>query len=238
MGKRIIAQKRGRGSSRYHVHSFHYKGKAKTSRDKEGAMVTDIISCKGHTAPLAEVTYDDGEKGLVIASEGICVGDVIDMSSEAKLDHGNVLKLSDIPEGVSICNIEAVPGDGGKFVRASGGVAKVVSKSKSGVVVQFPSRRQKSFHVDCRATVGTVAGAGRVEKPFLKAGNKFKAMKARNRYWPKVSANSMNAVDHPFGNSRSSFKANSRPAPRNAPPGRRVGAIRPRKTGRSRSRRV
>ncbi|MFP4118866.1 MAG: 50S ribosomal protein L2 [Candidatus Woesearchaeota archaeon] len=238
MGKRITAQKRGRGSLRYQVHSFRYKGKAKTLRGRDSALVTDLVSCKGHSAPLAQVCYDDGTAGFTIAPEGLCVGDVIDMSSQAKLDHGNVLKLDDIPEGVSVFNLESVPGDGGKFVRSSGNYAKVVSKSKAGVVVEFPSRRQRSFNPDCRATIGAVAGGGRVEKPFLKAGNKYKAMKARNKYWPRVSANSMNAVDHPFGNSRSSFKAKSRPAPRNAPPGRRVGAIRPRKTGRSRSRRV
>ncbi|MGM5480960.1 MAG: 50S ribosomal protein L2 [Nanobdellota archaeon] len=238
MGKRITAQKRGRGSSRYRVHSFRYKGKAKTLARKDGALVTDLVSCRGHSAPLAQVCYDDGTGGYTIAPEGACVGDIIDMSDEAKVDHGNVMKLNDIPEGVSIFNIESIPGDGGKFVRSSGTVARVISKSKTGIVVEFPSRRQRRFNPDCRATIGTVAGGGRVEKPFLKAGNKHFAMKARNRYWPRVSANSMNAVDHPFGNSRSSFKAKSRPAPRNAPPGRRVGAIRPRKTGRSRSRRV
>lgn len=238
MGKRIIAQRRGRGSLQYRVHSFHHKGEAKLSRNKANALVTDLIHCSGHSAPLAEVRYDDGEKGLIIASEGLAVGDTIDMSSGAKVDHGNVMKLSDVPEGVSVFNIEAVPGDGGKFVRSSGAVAKVVSKSKSGVLVRFPSRRQKEFNHECRVMIGGVAGAGRVEKPFLKAGSKHKAMKVKHKYWPNVSPNSMNAVDHPFGNSRSTFKSKSRPAPTNAPPGRRVGAIRPRKTGRSRSRRV
>lgn len=238
MGKRITAQKRGRGTSRYRVHSFRYKGKAKVLPRRESALVTDLVSCKGHTAPLAQVCYDDGLPGFVIAPEGVCVGDVLDLSDEAKLDHGNVMKLTDIPEGVSIFNIESVPGDGGKFVRSSGTFARIVSKSKAGVVVEFPSRRQKRFNSSCKATIGTVAGGGRVEKPFLKAGKKYMAMRARNKYWPRVSANSMNAVDHPFGNSRSTFKAKSKPAPRNAPPGRRVGAIRPRKTGRSRSRRV
>ena len=80
--------------------------------------------------------------------------------------------------------------------------------------------------------IGVVAGGGRVEKPFLKAGKKFFAMKAKNKYWPKVSASAMNAVAHPFGNKRTLRKSKAKPAPKNAPPGRLVGAIRPRRTGR------
>ena len=237
MGKRIIAQKRGRGSSRYRVHSFKYKGRAKVASRKDNALVVDLIGCRGHTAPLAQVLYDDGQQGLIIAPEGVGVGDTLDLSPEAKIAHGNIVQLKNIPEGITIFNIEAVPNDGGKFVRSSGAGARIISRSPSAVVVQFPSRKQKKFNPNCRATIGVVAGGGRVEKPFLNAGRKFYSMRARNKLWPTVSANAMNAVDHPFGNSRSLYKAKSRPAPRNAPPGRRVGHIRPRKTGRSRSRR-
>ncbi|MCX8147621.1 MAG: 50S ribosomal protein L2, partial [Candidatus Woesearchaeota archaeon] len=42
---------------------------------------------------------------------------------------------------------------------------------------------------------------------------------------------SMNAVDHPHGTSRSSKKGRPTIAPRNAPPGAKVGKIRPRRTG-------
>ena len=68
----------------------------------------------------------------------------------------------------------------------------------------------------------------------MKAGIKFKAMKAKGKYWPIVSAASMNAVDHPLGGARSSRKGRPTIAPRNAPPGRKVGMIRPRHTGRNR----
>ena len=96
----------------------------------------------------------------------------------------------------------------------------------------LPSKKQKEFHPGCRASIGVVAGAGRKEKPFYKAGRKYHAMKAKNKYYPKTSAQSMNAVDHPFGNKRSSRKSKAKPAPRDAPPGRKVGMIRPRRTGR------
>ena len=167
-----------------------------------------------------------------MAPEGLRVGDELDFSENAKLAFGNVMKLRDIPEGVPIFNIEAVPKDGGKFLRSSGASARIISKTKSHIVVQFPSKKQKKFNSECRAMIGVVAGGGRLEKPILKAGNKYYKMKARNKYWPIVSASAMNAVAHPFGNKRTARKSKAKPAPKNAPPGRLVGAIRARRTGR------
>ena len=238
MGKLITAQKRGKGSSTFRTHSFKFKGQAKMLSQKS-ALVADIVHCSGHSAPLALLYYDDGSSAYSIAAEGMTVGDNLTLSNtDSELKTGNVLALKDIPEGVMIYNIEARPNDGGKFVRASGGSARVVSKTKDGVIVQMPSRKQKKFNPDCRAIIGVVAGSGRVDKPFLKAGNKYYAMKARNKYWPIVSASAMNAVAHPFGNKRTARKSKAKPAPKNAPPGRLVGAIRPRQTGRSRGKRV
>jgi len=77
-----------------------------------------------------------------------------------------------------------------------------------------------------------IAGSGRTEKPLLKAGNKFHKMKAKNKMWPIVSGNSMNAVSHPFGSKKSNSKGRPTQSSRNAPPGRKVGKIAPRRTGR------
>lgn len=231
MGKNIIAQRRGKGSSVFRNHGFNFKGEAKIL-PKENAYIADIVHCAGHSAPLMGLIYDDGSASYAIAPEGVRVGDKLDFSENAKIAFGNFLKLKDIPEGVEIFNIEGTPNDGGKFLRSTGTSARVISRTPKSVVVQFPSKKQKKFHPDCKAMIGVVAGGGRVEKPFLKAGNKFYAMKARNKYWPKVSASAMNAVAHPFGNKRTLRKSKSKPAPKNAPPGRLVGAIRPRRTGR------
>ena len=75
-------------------------------------------------------------------------------------------------------------------------------------------------------------GNVRLDKPFLTAGRKFFKMKATNKLWPRSSGAKMNAVDHPFGNKRSSRKSKARVAPKNAPPGRKAGMIRARRTGR------
>ena len=124
------------------------------------------------------------------------------------------------------------PGDGGKFVRSSGSFAKVISRIGNKVIVRLPSRKEKEFNVECRACIGTIAGGGRKEKPILKAGNAMRAKRARNKLYPRVSPNSMSAIAHPFGNTRSLRKSKAKPISRNAPPGRKVGAVAARRTGR------
>ena len=235
MGKNIISQARGKGSPTYKAPSFRYKGEAKhNSRSEETAqgIIVDLIKCQGHSAPLAAVEYETGELSLMIAPEGIKVGDIVCSGKEADVKFGNILPLEKIPEGTMIYNIESTPGDGGKFVRSSGTFAKLVSKIGTNVVVQLPSKKKKTFSSACRASIGVVASGGRPEKPLLKAGNAFFKMKARNKLWPKVSASAMNAVDHPFGNKRTSRKSKARPISGNAPPGRKVGMVAAKRTGR------
>ena len=237
MGKLIIQQRRGKGSPTYRAHGFRHTGIAKLKNAVSSYKITDIVSCRGHAAPLATVVYNDDTKGFLIASEGQAVGNIHKIGKNAELEIGSIKTLEEIPEETPIYNIEGIPGDGGKFVRSSGMTARIVSKSSKGIMVLMPSKKQKKFHPQCRAEIGVVAGGGRPEKPFLKAGKKFYAMKAKNKLWPIVSGSAMNAVDHPFGNARTSRKSKAKPAPANAPPGRKVGMLRPKQTGRKRGKR-
>ncbi|PIZ52130.1 50S ribosomal protein L2 [Candidatus Woesearchaeota archaeon CG_4_10_14_0_2_um_filter_33_13] len=231
MGKRIIQQRRGRGTMTYRSPGFRFKGKPKHYNIETSGVVTELVNCPGHSAPLMEVNFLSGEKGLTIAPEGIKVGDEISIGSSAEVKLGNVLKLKDIPEGTLIHNLEIRPGDGGKLVRSSGSFAKVVAKTENSVRIKLPSNSEKIFLPACRAAIGIIAGAGRLERPFLKAGTRFKKMKARNKLYPKVCGISMNAVDHPFGGKCSHIKGRPTLSPRSAPPGRKVGKIAPSRTG-------
>ena len=238
MGKDLIQQRRGRGGQRYRSPSHRYVGKSEhrpyTDEEKAGAIsgvVADLVNCPGHTAPLAVVEYEDGYMSLIVAPNGVSVGMPIEAGSEAAVRAGNTLPLKAIPEGTEIYNLEKQPGDGGKFVRSAGSFARVVAQTDAGVTVLLPSKKTKIFNAEARATIGIVAGYGRKEKPILKAGNKFHARRARNKLFPSVSGTSMNAVDHPFGGSKSSHKGKPTISPKNAPPGRKVGKLRPRRTG-------
>lgn len=242
MGKRIISQHRGHGGPRYRAPSFNYMGRVrhraydeKERQDKVEGIIIDLVDCKGHNAPLAMVEYEDGERVYTIACEKMYAGQIITSGIKSIVKIGNTLPLKNIPEGTQIYNIEKTPGDLGKFVKAAGSFARVDTRSKGTISIRMPSKKVKHFNPECRATIGLVAGAGIVEKPVLKAGKKHFMMKAKNKLYPKTSAGAMNATDHPFGSGRGGPTyggKSSSIAPRNAPPGRKVGMIRAKKTGR------
>ncbi len=234
MGKQIIQQHRGRGSPTYTSPSFNFQGESKLRPQTTNAVtgkVIDLVHCPGHSAPLMKINYSDGEKTLLIAPENIRVGEHLEYNTNT-LTPGNVKHLIDIPEGTQIYNIESEPGDGGKFCRTSGTFARIVSKTDNAIIVELPSKKQRKFNIQCRAVIGVVAGGGRLEKPFLKAGKVMHAKRARNKLYPRTGASKMNAVDHPYGNKRSSRKAHQVATTHHAPPGRKVGKISPRRTGR------
>ena len=233
MGKNLIQQRRGKGSTTYKAPSFRYKGAVKHSKstDIKGKII-DIVYCPGHSAPLAQVLYENGEEALMIVPEGLKAGDFVSSGAKSSIKPGNTIPLKNIPEGTLVYNIESLPGDRGKFIRASGTFGKVLSKVDNNVVVKLPSKKEKVFNSNCRANIGVVAGGGRKEKPFLKAGKRYHAMRAKNKLYPIVSGVSMNAVDHPFGGTSSHSKGRPTQAPRDTAPGRKVGKIAPKKTGR------
>ncbi len=233
MGKRLNQQRRGKGSPTWRVPSHRFWGAVKLPVKQGKGVVLDLVRDAIHSAPLALIKWEDGTEFLLPAAHGIAVGDIIEYSQGAEVKPGNVLPLGAIPEGTRIFNIELQPGDGGKLVRTAGSFAIVVGKEGDEVAVKLPSGAIKRLDARCRAVVGTVAGAGITEKPILKAGKKFHIMRAKNKYWPRVAAASMNAVEHPFGGGRV-HRHTGKPetTSRNAPPGRKVGYIAARRTGR------
>lgn len=234
MGKNIISQKRGKGSPTYRAPSFRYMGRATYApyrKEVINGKVCDIVKCPGHSAPLISVEYENGEEALLQAPEGIKVGSMISSGDDAPIKEGSVVPLESVPEGASVYNIESMPGDGGKFVRTSGTFAKVTAKTKDRIVLMLPSKKEREFNPKCRATIGMIAGSGRTEKPFLKAGFKYHAMEAKNKMYPRSSAAAMNAVSHPFGGSSTCAKGNQSTVSRDAPPGAKVGKIAARRTG-------
>ncbi len=229
MGKRIIVQARGHGSGTYRVRKKAFRIRPRYPMDLSGeGTVIKMLNSSGHTAPLAKVGY---EKGIFYmpAFKGMVEGQKINFGAgEAK--PGNIIKLKDIPVKTSVYNIESRPGDGGIFIRSGGSSGMVDRASETGVFVLMPSKKEKEFNPGCRATIGIIAGSGRLEKPILKAGKIYYIKKAKGKPWPRTSAVKMNVVDHPFGSGRGKNPKSKIPK-RNAPPGKRVGLLRPRRTG-------
>ena len=99
-----------------------------------------------------------------------------------------------MPEGTIICNLEEKTGDRGKLARASGDYATVVSHNKDTKItrVKLPSGVKKAIPSFNRASVGIVAGGGRIDKPLLKAGRAYHKYKVKRNCWPKVRGVAMN----------------------------------------------
>ncbi len=230
MGKSIISQARGHGSLTYQVRKKAYIYKIKYPAVEGDAEILSLLHSAAHTAPLAKIKVQN-EIFYNPAFNGAVEGQKVKVGG-SEITGGNIIMLKNIPMGTSIFNIEANPGDGGKFVRAGGTSAMVSKKLENNkVILVMPNKNEAILSGDCRATIGVIAGAGRTLKPFVKAGIKFYKMKARNKLWPRTSAVKMNAVDHPFGSGRGK-RIKSKIAKRNAPAGARVGHISPRRTGR------
>lgn len=236
MGKRILQRRRGKAGIQFRART---RGKiAPVMYPRMGTeglgVVTAILDERGRSAPLAQVRFGNDKYTYLPAVAGMEVGKEISMGSTARPVQGNMLPLSSIPEGTRVCNIELRPGDGGKLVRASGTSAVLFSKADGNAILKLPSGKNILIHDTCRAMVGEVAGGGRREKPFLTAGARHHAMRAAGRVYPRMRGIAMAVVYHPFGGGRHQHPGKSTSTSRNAPPGRKVGLIAPRKTGRKR----
>ena len=169
MGRRIQGQRRGRGTPTFRAPSHRYKADLSHRTVEDGDVVSgtvvDVEHDPARSAPVAAVEFEDsegprpsggrtqsgdGDRRLVLAPEGVGVGDRIQVGVSAEIAPGNTLPLAEIPEGVPVCNVEANPGDGGKFARASGVNAQLVTHDRNVAVVQLPSGEVKRLDPECR----------------------------------------------------------------------------------------
>ncbi len=202
--------------------------------EKDGTISAKVVSLMhdpGRTAPVARLLFDNGDEVLTLVPEGTALGQKIFCGKAKEIKPGNIMPLKAIPEGTPVFNIEKQPGDGGKFVRSAGTYALLVAHDGAKTILQLPSGEMKPFNSLCRATIGLVAGGGRNEKPMLKAGKKFHSLSAKKRNWPRVRAVAMNVVNHPYGGGSKQSAGKPDSVSRNAPPGRKVGLISPKRTG-------
>jgi large subunit ribosomal protein L2 len=229
MGKRIIQQARGKGSSTYRVRKKAFKYMLKYPRELKGeGTVLKLINSSAHTCPLAKVKSSSGNF-FIPAFKGMVEGQKISFEGK-EVKEGTITSLKNIPIKTKVYCIESRVGDGGKFIKSGGSSAIISRKVGETVFVLMPSKKEKKFKENCRAIVGVVAGDERLTKPVLKAGKKYHIKKAKSKLWPRTSAVKVNAIDHPFGGGRGK-NPKSKIAKRNSPPGRKVGLLRPRRTG-------
>ncbi len=229
-------QRRGKGSNVFTRSPIISKADvmfdSRSLKTKLTGEVVAFVDDPSHSAPLMLIEYEDHSRSLLIAPEGIKIGDKIEEGSGAQVALGAVLPLKEIPDGMPVYNVEAVLGDGGKMVRSSGVYATVVAHIGNKVSLSMPSKQKLDLNGGCRAAIGAVAGGGAKSAPIMKAGRNFYIKKrALNRYWPGNRGVKSNPVDHPFGG-KQHHKGASSMVSRNAPPGSKVGHIAARRVGR------
>jgi large subunit ribosomal protein L2 len=238
MGKRIRVQRRGGGGPTWkastHKRIAAAKYPALSKEEIEGAIhgrIEAISHEPGRGSPIALVKLENGRKYYTVVPEGVFQGQPIQMGSTASVDVGNVMPLGDVPSGTMVCNIELQPGDGGKVSKSSGTYATVVAHTPLGTMIKFPSGKARYLNNLCRIMIGVVSGAGRLEKPFLKAGAKFHLLHARGRKYPRTRGIAMVAAVHPYGSSKRGARKVTTVS-RSSPPGQKVGLIAARSAGR------
>ncbi len=186
---RVTAWHRGGGHKRkYRIIDF--------KRDKRDipAVVKKLEYDPNRTANIALLAYADGEKRYILAPEGVNVGDKLMAGASAEVRPGNALPLENIPLGMTVHNIEMVPGKGGQIARSAGAGVQLMAKEGDFALLKMPSGEIRKVRVGCYATLGTVGNAEHLNISLGKAG--------RTRWRgkrPHVRGVAMNPVDHPMG---------------------------------------
>jgi len=165
-------------------------------RDKPGvpAKVLSIEYDPNRSARIALLQYADGEKRYIVAPLQLAVGANLMSGPGAEPIVGNAMPLEKIPLGLSIHNIELVPGRGGQMVRGAGLAAQLMAREGSFAHVRLPSGEMRMINIKCMATIGQVGNLDHESVSLGKAGRK-RWLGIR----PTVRGVAMNPVDHPMG---------------------------------------
>ncbi|MDD2362981.1 MAG: 50S ribosomal protein L2 [Oscillospiraceae bacterium] len=186
---RITVRHRGGGSRRkYRIIDF------KRNKTDIPAEVLTLEYDPNHSAHIALVQYEDGEKRYIVAPQGLKVGDTVVSGTKADIKPGNALPLSNIPTGTFIHNLELYPGKGAQLARSAGTMAQLMGKENNMGLIRLPSGEMRYIPLNCIATIGQVSN---VDHENVKLG---KAGRRRHLGWrPAVRGSAMNPADHPHG---------------------------------------
>lgn len=186
---RITVRRRGGGVKRkYRVIDF------KRNKLEVPATVQAISYDPNRTCNIALLAYADGEKRYILAPLGLNVGDKVVASAQADIKVGNAKKLSDIPVGTLVHNVELHPGAGGQMARSAGAYVQLMAKEGDSALLRMPSGELRKVRLECSATIGQVGNLDHEKQNLGKAGRSRKLGRR-----PKVRGVAMNPVDHPHG---------------------------------------
>jgi len=186
---RISVRQRGGGSKRY-LRTIDF---ARKKRDVLGTVAA-VEYDPNRNVDIALILYKDGEKGYILAPEGIKPGDQVIAGENVEIKVGNSLPLRNIPVGTPVHNLELVPGKGGQLVRGAGGVAIILAKEGNFAQIKLPSGEIRKFFLNAWATIGQLGNVGKKLEKLKKAGDN-----RRRGIRPTVRGVAQHPGSHPHG---------------------------------------
>lgn len=187
---KITVRHQGGGAKRY-IRLIDFK------RDKFDipARVASIEYDPNRGARIALLQYKDGKKLYIVSPVGLEVGnEVLSSKKQIEIKTGNAMPIEYIPAGISVYNIELVPGEGGKLARGAGNSVAVMGIEGKYAQIKMPSGEIRLVKKECLCTVGQASNLDRQHISIGKAG--------RQRHLgirPTVRGTAMNPKDHPHG---------------------------------------
>ncbi len=187
-GKISVRHKGGGHKQRYRLVDF--------KQDKFGVpgKIIALEKDPNRSALIALISYFDGEKRYVLATEGMKVGKNIITDKKVPVKKGNRMLLKNIPVGTVVSLIELIPGKGAQMIRSAGSGASLMGIDGKMAQLKMASGEIRLVPNNCYATIGQVSN---FEHNAIKIG------KAGRKRWmgirPTVRGSAMNPVDHPHG---------------------------------------
>jgi large subunit ribosomal protein L2 len=186
---RVTLRFRGGG----HKQSYRLIDFKRTKLDMP-ATVERLEYDPNRTAFIALINYTDGTQAYILAPQKLSAGDQVIAAEKADVKPGNAMKLSNMPIGTIIHNIEMKPGKGGQMARSAGCYAQLVGRDSGYAQLKLSSGELRMVPSDCMATVGAVSNPDHLNVNLGKAGRKRWLGKR-----PHVRGVAMNPIDHPLG---------------------------------------
>lgn len=156
--------------------------------------IVSIEKDPNRSALIALISYIDGDKKYILATEGMKAGMEIMTGVDAPIKKGNRTVLKNIPSGTVVSNIELIAGKGGQITRSAGSGATLMAIDEKMAQLKMSSGEIRLVSKECYATVGRVSNFEHSSETLGKAGrNRWKGKR------PEVRGSAMNPVDHPHG---------------------------------------
>ncbi len=146
------------------------------------------------SALIALISYIDGDKKYILATEGMKAGMEVMTGVDAPIKKGNRTVLKNIPSGTIVSNIELIAGKGGQITRSAGSGATLMAIDEKMAQLKMSSGEIRLVSKECYASIGRVSNFEHSAETLGKAGrNRWKGKR------PEVRGSAMNPVDHPHG---------------------------------------